>query len=45
MYFVQTEPWLVKFTSSALALGHEEGLCEAVYLTLAKRGGIETPDW
>lgn len=39
------EPWLVKFTSSALALGHEEGLCEAAYLTLAKQAGIETPDW
>lgn len=39
------EPWLVKFTSGALALGHEEGLCEAAYLTLARRSGIETPDW
>ena len=25
------EAWLVKFTSKNLALGHEEGLCEAVY--------------
>ncbi|WP_445001129.1 type II toxin-antitoxin system HipA family toxin [Halomonas mongoliensis] len=39
------EPWLVKFTSSSLTLGHEEGLCEAAYLTLAKRAGIETPEW
>lgn len=39
------EPWLVKFTSGTLALGHEEGLCEAAYLTLASRAGIETPDW
>lgn len=39
------EPWLVKFTSGALALGHEEGLCEAAYLTLAQRAGIETPSW
>ncbi|MDY7117514.1 type II toxin-antitoxin system HipA family toxin [Halomonas sp. SSL-5] len=41
----ELEPWLVKFTSSALPLGHEEGLCEAAYLTLAKRAGIETPEW
>ncbi|MFB9146832.1 type II toxin-antitoxin system HipA family toxin [Halomonas alkalicola] len=39
------EPWLVKFTSGTLALGHEEGLCEAAYLTLAQRSGIETPSW
>ncbi|MEQ4541232.1 MAG: type II toxin-antitoxin system HipA family toxin [Billgrantia sp.] len=39
------EPWLVKFTSSTLALGHEEGLCEAAYLTLARHAGIETPEW
>ncbi|MYL22320.1 type II toxin-antitoxin system HipA family toxin [Halomonas alkaliantarctica] len=39
------EPWLVKFTSGALALGHEEGLCEAAYLTLAQQAGIETPCW
>lgn len=39
------EPWLVKFTSSSLMLRHEEGLCEAVYLTLAKRAGIHVPDW
>ncbi|RDB42747.1 type II toxin-antitoxin system HipA family toxin [Halomonas sp. DQ26W] len=39
------EPWLVKFTSGTLALGHEEGLCEAAYLTLAHRAGIDTPDW
>ncbi len=39
------EPWLVKFTSSSLALGHEEGLCEAAYLTLARNAGIDTPEW
>lgn len=39
------EPWLVKFTSSSLALGHEESLCEAAYLTLAKRAGIVVPEW
>jgi serine/threonine-protein kinase HipA len=39
------QPWLVKFTASALALGHEEGLCEAVYLTLAEQAGIIVPQW
>ncbi|MDP2227793.1 MAG: type II toxin-antitoxin system HipA family toxin [Moraxellaceae bacterium] len=39
------EPWLVKFTSTSLALGHEEGLCEAAYLTLARMAGIDTPEW
>jgi serine/threonine-protein kinase HipA len=37
--------YLVKFTSSQIALGHEEGLCEAVYLTLAQQAGIEVPKW
>ncbi|EWH00820.1 type II toxin-antitoxin system HipA family toxin [Halomonas sp. BC04] len=26
-------------------MGHEEGLCEAAYLTLANRAGIDTPEW
>ena len=39
------EPWIVKFTSKHLPLGHQEGLCEAAYLTLAKNGGIEVPEW
>lgn len=39
------EPWLVKFTSSSLALGHEEGICEAAYLQLAKQAGIHTTEW
>lgn len=39
------EPWLVKFTSTSLALGHEESLCEAAYLTLAARAGITVPEW
>ena len=38
-------PWLVKFTSTLLPLGHEEGLCEAAYLTLAARAGIDVPAW
>lgn len=36
---------LVKFTSSQLALGHEEGLCEAAYLTVAAHAGIDVPKW
>lgn len=39
------EPWLVKFTSSRLPLGHEESLCEATYLSMAARAGIEVPQW
>lgn len=39
------EPWIVKFTSERLPLGHQEGLCEAAYLTLAKNSGIEVPEW
>ena len=39
------EAWLIKFTSQNLALGHEEGLCEAVYLDLAKQAGLEPPEW
>ena len=39
------EPWLVKFTSASLPLGHEESLCEAAYLRLAKRAGIDVPEW
>ena len=38
-------PWLVKFTSSLLPLGHEESLCEAAYLALAARAGIDVPAW
>lgn len=39
------EPWLVKFTAASLALGHEESVCEAAYLTLAKQAGISVPEW
>jgi serine/threonine-protein kinase HipA len=39
------EAWLVKFTSKNLALGHQEGLCEAAYLTLAKAANLEPPEW
>ena len=37
--------WLVKFTSANLALGHEEGLCEASYLQLAEQAGLNPPQW
>ncbi|PTB88755.1 type II toxin-antitoxin system HipA family toxin [Pseudidiomarina aestuarii] len=37
--------WLVKFTSANLALGHEEGLCEAAYLTMALAAGLNPPEW
>ena len=39
------EAWLMKFTSANLPLGHEEGLCEAVYLALAERAGLQPPRW
>ena len=38
-------PWLIKFTSHNLPLGHEEGLCEAAWLTMAKEAGITVPTW
>lgn len=41
----QNEAYLVKFTSSQLSLGHEEGMCEAAYLTLADMANIEVPEW
>ncbi|MEA5411577.1 HipA domain-containing protein, partial [Synechococcus sp. BA-120 BA3] len=37
------EAWLVKFTSASLPLGHEEGICEAVYLQLAEQLQLEPP--
>lgn len=39
------EAWLVKFTSKNLALGHEEGLCEAVYLQMAEQAKCQPPRW
>ncbi|RKF22125.1 type II toxin-antitoxin system HipA family toxin [Alginatibacterium sediminis] len=39
------EAWLVKFTSKNLALGHEEGLCEAVYLQMAEQAKCRPPIW
>lgn len=42
---VGDEAWLVKFTSQNLALGHEEGLCEATYLQLADMAHLNPPQW
>ena len=39
------EAWIVKFTSSNLALGHQEGLCEAAYLSMAHTAGLTPPQW
>ena len=38
-------PWLVKFTSRSLPLGHEESLCEALWLTMAEQAGLAIPQW
>ncbi len=38
------QPWLIKFTSSRLALGHDEGLCEAAWLSMAEQSGISVPE-
>lgn len=39
------DAWLVKFTSQNLALGHEEGLCEAAYLHLSEVADLHPPQW
>jgi serine/threonine-protein kinase HipA len=39
------EAWLIKFTSNNLALGHQEGLCEAVYLQMAEQAKCQVPIW
>lgn len=39
------ESWLIKFTSKNLPLGHDEGLCEAIYLILAKELELNPPQW
>ncbi|MGO2563754.1 MAG: type II toxin-antitoxin system HipA family toxin [Pseudoalteromonas nigrifaciens] len=38
------DAWLIKFTSKNLSLGHEEGLCEAVYLELADKAKLSPPE-
>lgn len=37
--------WIVKFTSKNLPLGHEEGLCEAVYLDMAAQADLSPVQW
>ena len=37
--------WLVKVTAPDFPLGHEEGLFEAVALSVAEKAGIRTPAW
>lgn len=39
------EPYIIKFTSQSLPLGHEEGLCEAAYLKMAKSAGLNVPEF
>lgn len=39
------EAWIVKFTSPHLPLGHEEGLCEAVYLTMVAEAQLNPCTW
>ena len=41
----EDEAWLVKFTSRNLPLGHEESLCEAVYLHMAEQADLQPPAW
>lgn len=39
------QPWIIKFTSQNLLLGHDEGRCEAAFLTMAKNTGIQVSSW
>nr|WP_255758825.1 type II toxin-antitoxin system HipA family toxin [Neisseria lisongii] len=39
------EGWIVKFTSQNLPLKWEEGLCEAVYLTMAEQAKLQPVQW
>lgn len=39
------EPWLVKFTSEHFLLGHQEGVCEAAYLSIADQLRLQPPEW
>ena len=39
------QPWLLKFSSSSLPLGLDEGVWEAAALTCAQRAGIATSNW
>lgn len=39
------EAWIIKFTSKNLPLGHEEGLCEAIYLRMAEQAQLKPCQW
>ena len=39
--FEGASAWMVKFTTQITPLGHDEGLCEAVFMEMAKNAGIE----
>ena len=39
------EAWIIKFTSKNLPLGHEEGLCEAIYLMMAEQAQLKPCQW
>ena len=39
------QPWLIKFTSQNLLLGHDEGRCEAAFLSIACNAGIHVSSW
>ena len=40
-----SQAWIVKFTSSHLPLGHNEGILEAVYLTMAEQANLQPVAW
>lgn len=39
------QAWIVKFTTGRTALGHHEGIAEALYLTLAEKAGCQPCAW
>ena len=36
--------WMVKFTTQITQLGHDEGLCEAIFMEMAKNAGIKVAE-
>ncbi len=41
----EDDAWIVKFTTKCLPLKHEEGLLEAVYLSMAQKAGLKPVKW
>ena len=39
------QAWLVKFTNGRTALGHHEGIAEALYLTSAEKASCQPCAW